>query len=286
MDDVWLEEKIESAKAGEMVGQAVLEATKKIAEGAMMSIKKVEPQTFIFEEEQGSEKEVWVLAGDKGDGKTTIALGFPGKIAALSFDHKTILVKKNIYKNDDRIKVYDALKYFDEEPSKKLESAITTFGYLLFLLKEIKEKIQPDYIVIDGSEIFTSIAELCMRKRNNVGLYSGIANQNLWKERKDFLIKLHRVAVASAKRGLIYTTYTEKEELVADGTLISREKVPKWTGIILYEADIVAYAYSKFDKDKGKRFYLKVANSKLEDVIKTGFHQDITGKKVSEFIKL
>ncbi|MEK6880750.1 MAG: hypothetical protein AABY22_14120, partial [Nanoarchaeota archaeon] len=183
------------------------------------------------------------------------------------------------------ISVYDGLKYFDEEPTKKLDTAMITFNYILFLFKEIKEKIQPDFIVIDGSEIFTQIAELCMRKKNNLGLYAGLANQNLCKERKDFLVKLHRTAIKSAKKGVIYTTYTETEEIVDEGTVIARSKVPKWTGIILYEADIVAYTYSKFEKEKGKRFFLKIANSKLDSVIKTGFHEDITGKRISDITR-
>ena len=190
-----------------------------------------------------------------------------------------LFLYKYFFENNNNIKVYDGLKYINDNPNEKLDSALINYNYLLNLFDFIKKNDKPDYILIDGSEKMTNIAEYCMRKNNSIKLYGGIANLNLWKERKDYLISIHKKALNSAVSGLIYTTYTDKEEIIEEGTIISKQKIPKWTGIILEESDIVIHVSSNFEKGKGKKFNMRVMNSKIEDVIQTGLELDITGKE-------
>ncbi len=71
------------------------------------------PEKFDTSPEPPGESRTFMIYGEKGDSKTTTALSFPGKIAALSFDHKTVEIWAEFFENDPRITVYDAIRYMD-----------------------------------------------------------------------------------------------------------------------------------------------------------------------------
>ena len=74
---------------------------------------KKELATLLKEESEPEPKEVFMYFGDKGHGKTVQALGHDGEIAVLSFDGKSMKVKKKWYKNDARIHVFNINKLVD-----------------------------------------------------------------------------------------------------------------------------------------------------------------------------
>ena len=196
---------------------------------------------FDFAEvEEPTPKEVYLIYGHKGHGKTYLAMTFPGTIVILSFDRKSALVKAQHFRGQKRIKVFDVVKYLDySTPERWLETAEKTFRYLNALLDYIAEKIQPDWIVIDGAEIFQQICEMTMRYRNNLMPFQGVKNLNLWKERRLYIRQIHNKALSIAKKGLIYTTYVDKDEIVIDGELVAKKDVPRWIDAIMYETDTV-----------------------------------------------
>ena len=234
-------------------------------------------RSFVFEEtEDTTTKEVFTIYGGKGDGKTSAAFAFPGNIACLSYDRKSLQPKKFLYSNDPRIRVYDAIKFLDDDPDKLLDSCYKTYLYNIFLLENIA-KDKPDWVVIDGLEIYSEIGEMVMRKRNGLKAFQGVANMNVWKDRKLLLKNLHIKAMNACKKGVIYTTYSTEEQVVRDGVIIESKKVPKYVGIVMYETDYVLRAEGEQTKD-GKKFYLYVASSKNNNRLKDGSRFDITGK--------
>lgn len=250
-----------------------------------VAIAKPTASKFEFVEANASSKETYCVYGEKGNGKTVLALGFPGKISALSFDRKTMAPKVNFYDNDSRIKIYDAVEYFNRDSALVLDSAMKTYEYVKFLLDNIAEKDKPDWILIDGLEILEKIAEFVMRKRSNLHPYQGIVNMNLWKIRRSILDEVHQRANFIAKRGVIYTVYTTVSEIIEEGTVISKTKVPKYIDTILWETDIVLFVENKFDsKAKKSIITLRCDTSKNDKRIKTGSFFDITDKKATEII--
>lgn len=237
----------------------------------------VQQQSFVFAEtEDTTAKEVFCIFGGKGDGKTSAAFAFPGEIACLSYDRKSLQPKKFLYSNDSRIRVYDAIKFLDDDPDKLLDSCYKTYLYNIFLLEQIAKQ-QPDWVVIDGLEIYSEIGEMVMRKRNGLKAFQGISNMNVWKDRKLLLKNLHLKAMAAARKGVIYTTYSREEQIVRDGVIMESKKVPKYVGIVMYETDYVLRAESEQTRD-GKRFFLVVASSKNNSRLKDGARFDITNK--------
>lgn len=226
---------------------------------------------------------VFTIYGEKGSGKTTVALGFPGKIAAISFDRKTNLIKNLMFEGNDRIVVYDAVRYLDESADKYPASSHKTVEYVKALLKEIK-KHGPDYVLIDGIEILTRIVEQSMRYHFGWNAFEGIKNMSAWKKRRLDLRTIHHLAEDAAKKGVIYTTYTTEKKLIQDATTIALKHVPQYFDILLWETDVVMRSYSEHDKKSGKKFFLRVDNSKLLQ-FKTGDLFETTGVKTEDLLK-
>jgi hypothetical protein len=241
------------------------------------------PETLLVEEPIPT-KEVWLIFGDKGTGKTTTALSFPGEILVLSFDRKSSIVKFNMFNNDPRIHIFDIVKYMDySTPEAMTASAEKTFEYLNYLLDNYLSKYsQPDWVVIDGAQIFQQIAEWTMRHRHDLGPFDGISNLNLWKERRMYIRQIHNKALNIAKRGIIYTTYVEKDEVVIRGEVVTRKDAPAWIDVLIYETDYVLYTY--FDEAK-KTYHVRVVSSKNDKKIKSGSELDVTNKPFANFVK-
>ena len=233
---------------------------------------------FTFEEDQASEKEIFLIYGEKGSGKTSASFLFPGKIACLSFDRKSSIIKKNFFKNDERIKVYDAVKYWCEAPEEYTESSKATYDYVVFLLNKIETEIKPDYILIDGLEILEKIAEMIMRSNNRLKPFQGISNMNVWKERQLLVRNIHNRALRSCNKGIIYTCYIKQKEIVEEGTTISKKDMPKWTDIIVWQTDCVIRVENEPKKEGGRKFIARIDNSKVA-TFNTGDIIDITDKK-------
>jgi len=247
----------------------------------------IKDDEFDFTEETELGKEVHLIYGFKGHGKTAFAMSYPGKIAVLSFDRKSTAVKYLYQDRMDEIKVWNAVKYMDyTSPEAELVSAEKTFRYLVKLLDQVIRQWEPDWVVIDGSEILSHICELVMRYRNGLMPFQGIANLNLWKERKMYLRQIHYLALDVAKRGVIYTAYVDKDEVIEDGEIRAKRDVPRWLDILVYETDVVIRVLAQVEKGAGTKFYAIVESSKVP-YIKTGVQADITNKKgFDEIVRL
>src|SRR3990167_3873726 len=232
---------------------------------------------FQFLEDKTISKFVYVVYGNKGDGKTTASIIiFPGTISVLSFDRKTTVIKENYFDNDTRVRVYDAIKYLDEDPGNYVKSADITYDYILFLIDNIS-KSKPDYIMIDGLEILSKIAEMKMRSMNGLGYKQGTSNPNVWKDRQLLLRKIHSICFNACKKGVIYTTYTDKDEIVEEGSMIVKRDIPKWADVVLWQTDVVIRVRNQVSK-AGREFIATVESSKIKD-LETGLTLNITKLK-------
>ena len=118
-----------------------------------------------------------------------------------------------------------------------------------------------------------------MRKRNNVSPFGGIVNRNIWKERKILLASIHRKSLNSCNKGLIYTLYVNKDEIISEGEVVKKEDVPEWVGVVMTESDFVLRTELSYDKEHGRKCLVRVWSSKNDKRIKTGDVIDVTDFK-------
>lgn len=225
---------------------------------------------FDFSEEELTDKLVYTIYGEKGSGKSTSSLSFDGKIVCLSFDHKSITIKDEFFK-ERKIKVFDGVRYYEKSPKTQTKSAYKTFHYLQDLLnKFVNSENKPDWIVIDGLEVLNVICEMAMRYDRQYKPYQGISNLNDWKYRNDMLNQLHLLSVKGSNKGVIYTTYTKIQETMEDGVVIEKKEIPKWFGNVLMETDIVLKTVVSSDNKGNPTYKVWVNSSKRNEILKTG----------------
>jgi len=210
-----------------------------------------------------------MIYGDKGEGKTALAFSLPGKIACISLDQQSRIVWQEIYKKDPRIQVWDGIRYYSElSPELLLESSDKTLRYLNFLLDTAIKDFQPDWVMIDGTEILSRICEMTMRNRNNKMPFEGIANRNLWKERNMYMNQIHHKAMNVAKQGVVYTSYIKQKE-INEGGVERKIDRPKWAGDIELKTRVLIKVESETIKE-GRNFYAIVESSKISFIPTSG----------------
>lgn len=246
-------------------------------------VEKYEQDDFQIQEDLPSAKHIISVFGNKGSGKTAIALSFPGTIAALSADNKTAIVKQEMYGNDQRIHVFNVMKYMDyHNQQTTVQSASKTYDFMLAILKHVRAKIKPDWILFDASEYIQQLCEWKMRSNHDLDAYEGISNRNLWKERRTLLRQLHNDAYDIAQKGIIYTMYSDKDELVIEGEIVAKKDVPKWIDIIMTETDFVIKADYDLENKQHKAI---IVTSKADRVLPTGAKYNVEGKRFWEVVE-
>jgi hypothetical protein len=201
-------------------------------------------------------KKIITVYGHKNDAKTTTAMGLAkkgDKVAILSFDQKSDRPTELdfVKKSGVEYKVYNAILYLDKStPELYQTTAEKTYIFVLKILEGLKEKYKPDWVIIDGSEFLNKILEQVMRKRNGVMPYQGIANQNIWKERTQYIDDVHNQALAAATQGIMYTTYVAKDSIIKDGNVVQQKDMPKWLGDVMSQTDIIVRVVTEVTNGK------------------------------------
>jgi hypothetical protein len=244
------------------------------------SIEDLDKIQFDFSPDISRGKLVITSHGEKGAGKTYgIFLittgrvgGFPsGKTNVISFDNKTKITKEQWF-NDDDITVWNGKEHYREDPTLCTRSGMISYKYIQKLIQSWKAS-PPDWIVFDGFTIMALIFEMAMRFKHGLQPSEGIANRNVWKDRARFVQDIHNLATKTAKYGVAYTTYSEKNEIVEAGTVVSKSDVPKYIDVVMQETDVVLHSTKAKGKD-GDLFYLRVESTKFKS------YTDMDGKPI------
>jgi len=229
--------------------------------------------------------------GDKGDGKTWASMSIGGSQFWLSFDNKTESIRRESFSNKP-ITVKDAVRYYDRSsPEAWILSSDASMRYINMILNQIPDIDEshpptdknPDWIGIDCGEIYELMSEMEMRYNNNLKAFEGFANKNLWKERRMYIDNLLRRCIRKAKKGVIWTCYTDRKEIIDKGEFITKKDVPKWIDAVLRETDVVIRVERESTKD-GQHFFATVESSKWSKIPECG-RTEITKKGLPILIK-
>lgn len=250
-----------------------------------------EEEEFSIEPESPEPKEVWLIAGEKGEGKTAAAFSFVDRpnvnqVVCIAFDNKSSRIWWSMYNGDPKIVVFSGIKEFKYKSKDEITSAAArTYKYLMSLLDALEKGItvrvgdkelsikKPDWIIIDNTEVFMRIAEFTARYYWKIPPFAG-AEWKLWDERNYYIRELFLRCFDVASKGVIYTTYLkESDVLVEGGQTVRRKEVPKWVDAIKYETDFVVKIYRDTG---GRKFFAEIISSKDDNVVPTGAIYDIT----------
>ncbi len=246
--------------------------------------KLLEKYNINFDKDSTDYKKVFLIYGDKGVGKTSLALMFPGNIVAFSFDGQTRIIKKQLSQiypeKANSIKVYDMDQvYYGTDLNNAREDILSSSEILLTFMKKIVTSTHPDWFLVDGSSEYVTMAEYVMRKNNSLLPFQGISNQNLWKERNVYIRQLHNTMVNNARFGVIYTGWEQLVEVEDEGEL-KKITMPKWTDIIMQKTQFIIRAVKVTAKSsngqKLNKYFAKIVSSKDDDFLQTGSVFDIT----------
>lgn len=248
---------------------------------------------YDFSPAKKTGKHCVVIYGLKGAGKTYLSLSTPGTHFALTFDNKTQSVAGEM-DNPERIVVYDGVKYYDRSsPDTWIESAEDSWIYIQGVLDGLEHGFledekgnileRPDWILVDGGEIVHTMLEMVMRGRNSLMPFQGIQNRNVWKERRMYIGELFKRCMQTSKKGVIWTSYIDKDEIKEEGDYVSIQDIPRWIDAVLYETDVLIKALRKTGKTS-QEFGAIVESSKWKAIPETSY-TDITGKGMDALIK-
>lgn len=266
-------------KKGDEVKDMVQEEPKTEKKDELASFLGSEDDEFDFSPEEPTEKEVWLMAGEKGEGKTDAALSFINRseedtMVAIAFDNKTVRVWEKRYNKNPRVTVFNGMRYYKFSSKDGItKAAARSYKYLMKLIDRI-EKVKPDWILIDNSELFTrKIAEYYARYNWKLPPFSG-AEWKLWDERNHYIQELFMRCYDIAKKGVIYTTYIRQTDtLIEDGRVIAKKETPKWVDAIKYETDFVVKTWRE---PGSKTFLAEIISSKDDGLVPTGSIYDIS----------
>jgi hypothetical protein len=250
---------------------------------------KWEPESIDSKKNLNSRKIIITHVGDKGEGKTTGAMGWPGKIQDLCFDNKSMRVHDGMYENTPRITVHNVLKGMkNRDLNLHTSECANVIRYAIFLLSEIENRGGTDWVLFDASDKMTKILEMSMRYKVHLNPFEGVRERGNWNLRNFDLTRIINWGRQISRYGVICTSYRDIVEVEDKGKAKSVYK-PMWTNIIKEETDIHIESEEKQYRDRnGKlrtKFLYTVVSSKVPKLLQTGEEIDLTNTTMTEYLK-
>lgn len=266
------------------------EPSSKLEEKLAELRQKTEPTEYNLEDfiEEDTDKTVITVWGEKNGAKTATAYGlmYPNDTAVVfSFDHQSKRATNIpfIVASGVKITVLNMMKLEDKSSiAANLRSANASHQLILSMIAQVEEKLHPDWIIFDCTDEMHKICERVMRSRQALTPYSGTTNQNVWKERNDIMDDIHHKAVNASKKGVIYTVYSEENEIILAGNVLERTKVPKWIASVMRESTLDVHAESSFNKLTGKTKYTSTIKASKDQQRYPDGEYDTTGRCLRE----
>ena len=203
--------------------------------------------------------------GDKGSGKSTSALSVSGNVLAITFEKRGNLTRPwaRFFNYNPRIQIFSFSEYIDRtRKGSYRDTSNEAYIQLVNLMNRasaLERKF--DWVVIDGLQAGTKLAEQRMRALNNVGATEKFANLSLWNERSMYF---ESIVIQKAQEIATKGVYLTSQNVVQQAMFLTAEqkgagktedeipiKEPKWKDKIKDDVDAVIY-HTIREKDLGK----------------------------------
>ena len=209
------EQQVEQIGAGavEKVEERVSSEREQILEQRTLNI-----GGYDIELDESEQKLVFLIAGEKGAGKTTLAFAFDGVKLCIPFDTKSFVVKRTLYNNDNNIIIASCLKYLANAVvfEQITEASARFYDCIVKLLEHILQNNSEfqgrkiDWVILDNFENFSRIAEYTARFHNKLQVFDTPQKDiffKIWGERNWYIRNIFNLTYHIARKGVIYTVY-------------------------------------------------------------------------------
>ena len=198
-----------------------------------------------------------IIFGQKGSGKSSIALSCPGNILGITFEKRGNLTRPwtKIFSNSDRMQLYGVSEYIQRTTMTLYRNTSNNAYLKVCELLERARKLEHkfDWVLIDGLQATQKLSTLRMKKLNDVGAFDNLPKNLLtkWGERSVYLENLViDLASAASTKGVIITSQNVKhkamfltKEEIAKGMKEEDipEKEPAWKEKVKDDVDTIMF---------------------------------------------
>ena len=195
-------------------------------------------------------KVVISIGGDKGAGKTSLALALPGRKLILSYDNLKAIRNISLMGEDGNVVVVDAVEHFSERNDVFQKSAVDSYYYVESVLDRAVETWgEVDWVIHDGASVLTEMADQLARVSYAEHVKDGKAftafapvgkdNNMFFRIRNNHINNIHHKSFDVARRGVVYCTYAYYDKEIRDGEVHNTgKKHPAWVSRIKEHTDI------------------------------------------------
>lgn len=198
-----------------------------------------------------------MIFGQKGSGKSSIALSVPGNILGITFEKRGNLLRPwtKIFTNADRMQLFGVSEYINRTTMASYRDTSNEVYLkvckLLNRARILERKF--DWVLIDGLQATQKLSTLRMKKLNDIGAFDNLPTKKLtkWGERTVYLENLViDLASSVSTKGVIITSqnvehkamFLTKEEI--DAGMKEEDipvKEPAWKEKVKDDVDTIMY---------------------------------------------
>lgn len=236
------------------------------------------------------DKICYILCGEKGNCKTTTALGFNGKIRAFSWDGKTKSIWENWYNKDSRIKITDVREMIIRTKGQWRYTSSQAVERVKLIIESIP-KNKYDWFFHDSIDDYAKTCEMKMRYKHNLSVFQGVSERGLWNERFEDLCEIYDTSVEKSKYGIILTCMLDLVDVQEEGEDFTKVWRPAWTKFFEKEGDIIGYLnlrrirIKNINRIKNKLELSIISSKRDKQLFKTGELIDLTNISISDWAK-
>lgn len=241
-----------------------------------------------LEEDRQSSKPILFIYGDKGDGKTVVALGksmLGDTVYSLSFDAMTgeNIADPKLFSDSKLLHNWDVNKKLVKYPPEGwAQSAHDTFDFAHAVLDLIEKEHagNVDWLLLDGWDGYKEICAMRAKHRYKIQYDKNVPEDNkaFWSVRNVLLDSVPSRMQQLANKGVLVTSYIYRAKKIVDGVVVATKELPSWAGKIMTHSQLKLLVDKRgFGDNRVYRVLVDSPKGVLNGMFQDGYWYNVTG---------